>query len=514
MIRALFLSVLFLAMNCAAAADAARPNIIVILADDMGFSDIGCYGSEIATPNLDKLAAGGLRFTQFYNTARCCSTRAALLTGLYSHQAGVGHMVEDHNVPGYRGFLNDRCATIAEDLRAAGYATFMSGKWHVGEKRPHWPVDRGFDRYYGLVSGGSNYFRIDPERILALDDKKIDAEPGYYATNTFTDHALEFIEVQRGKAQPFFLYLAYTAPHWPLHALPEDIAKYRGKYTAGWEALRESRYKKLIELGIIDKNWPLSPRDRSWEDAKDKDEWDLRMAVYAAQVDRMDQNIGRVMAKLKEMNIDENTLVMFMSDNGGCAEDINRGKAGAEIGTADSFTSYKPGWANASNTPFRMFKHWEHEGGISTPLVVSWPAKIKKSALTPVIGHVIDILPTCLDVAGAQPLKTLNGNDLQPVEGKSLLPVFTGSSQEVHDVVYWEHEGNRAVRQGKWKLVAKHKAKWELYDMLADRTELNNLAGKNEEKVKELSAFWDAWAKRVGVVEPEELNKKKGKKEE
>jgi len=512
----LVLAAFLLFLNCASAADPARPNIVLIMADDMGYSDIGCYGSEIATPNLDKLAAGGLRFTQFYNTGRCCPTRAALLTGLYSHQAGVGHMVEDHGFPAYQGYLNDRCATIAEDLRAGGYTTLMVGKWHVGEKRPHWPVDRGFDHYYGLVNGGSNYFRIDPERTLAQDDKKIQAEgENFYLTNAFTDHALEFMEAQRGKPKPFFLYVAFTSPHWPLHALPEDIARYRGKYSAGWEALRESRYKKMIELGIIDKSWPLSPRDRSWEDAKNKDEWDLRMAVYAAQIDRMDQNIGRLMAKLKEMNIDDNTLVLFLSDNGGCAEDINRGKPGAEIGTADSFTSYKQPWANASNTPFRMFKHWEHEGGISTPLIAYWPAKIKKSALTPAIGHVIDLLPTCLDAAGAEPLKTLNGKDLQPVEGKSLLPIFSGAAAEVHDVVYWEHEGNRAVRQSKWKLVAKNASPWELYDMLADRSEMNNLAAKNADKVKELTALYDAWAKRVGVVPPNELNKKKsGKKDD
>lgn len=512
MIKYLILAT-FLLFSGVFAADA-KPNIIVILADDMGFSDIGCYGSEIATPNLDKLAAGGLRFTQFYNTGRCCPTRAALLTGLYSHQAGVGHMVEDHGVPAYQGFLSDRCATVAEDLRAAGYKTLMCGKWHVGDKRPHWPFDRGFDRYFGLVNGGSNYFRIDPERTLALDDKKIEADANYYATNSFTNHALEFLDAQRGKAQPFFLYLAYTSPHWPLHALPEDIARYRGKYTGGWEALRASRYKKMIELGIIDKSWPLSQCDKSWEDAKNKDEWDLRMAVYAAQIDRMDQNIGRVMAKLKEMNVDENTLVLFLSDNGGCAENIERGKAGAEIGTADSFTSYKPGWASASNTPFRLFKHFVHEGGISTPLIAHWPAKIKKPAITPAIGHVIDILPTCLEAAGAEPLKKLGDKDLQPVEGKSLLPIFTGAAPEVHDVVYWEHEGNRAVRQGKWKLVAQHKKEWELYDMLADRSELNNLAAKNPEKVKELTDLWDAWAKRVGVVPPNELGKKKAKKEE
>jgi arylsulfatase len=475
-----------------------RPNIVIIMADDMGFSDLGCYGSEIDTPNLDRLAAGGLRFTQFYNTARCCPTRASLLTGLYPHQAGVGHMVEDKGRPGYQGKLNDRCVTIAEALRPAGYRTMMAGKWHVGEKKPHWPCDRGFDRYFGLISGGSSYFRLDKGRQMALDHEPwTPPDDGFYMTNAFTDHAVRFVDEAAKIGKPWFLYLAFTSPHWPLHALPEDIAKYRGKYKGGWDALREARHKRMIEMGIVDAKWPLTPRDAqapAWEDVKNQDERDLRMAVYAAQIDRMDRNIGRLTAKLKELGAEENTLVLFLADNGGCAEEIHRGKKDAEIGTAESFESYGLPWANASNTPFRLYKHWVHEGGISTPLIARWPAVIKAPGITREPGHLIDLMATCLDVAGAEYPK-----DKTPLEGKSLAPVFRTGKREGHEAIYWEHEGNRAVRMGKWKLVARHKGDWELYDLDADRTELHNLAAQDAERVKSMAARYDAWAARSQV---------------
>jgi len=476
-----------------------RPNIVVIMADDMGFSDLGCYGSEIETPHLDRLAAGGLRFTQFYNTARCCPTRASLLTGLYPHQAGVGHMVNDRGRPGYRGFLNDRCVTIAEALRPAGYRTLMSGKWHVGEKRPHWPRDRGFDRYFGLISGGSNFFRLDPGRQMALDDEPWTPPAlGFYMTDAFTDRALEFVDEAAKLGTPWFLYLAYTAPHWPLHAPPEDIAKYRGKYRDGWDALRERRHRKMVEMGIVDAKWRLTPRDPkapAWDSVQDKDERDLRMAVYAAQIDRMDRNIGRLLSRLKETGAEENTLVLFLADNGGCAEEIHRGKKGAEIGTADSFESYGLPWANASNTPFRLYKHWVHEGGIATPLIARWPAAIKAAGtITHEPGHLIDLMATCLEVSGASYPK-----DKIPVEGKSLVPVFRTGKREGHEALFWEHEGNRAVRVGKWKLVSRHKGPWELFDLEADRTESEDLAAKEPARVKELAARYDAWAARCTV---------------
>ncbi len=489
-----------------ASAPSKRPNIVLIMADDMGFSDIGCYGSEIATPNLDRLAAGGVRFSQFYNAARCCPTRASLLTGLYPHQAGIGHMVRRWNIPGYRGFLNDRCVTIAEALRSAGYQTFISGKWHVGSREGQLPLDRGFDRFYGFRWGASGYFGPDFDNPIEMLDDKVVARPeGWYSTDAYSDWAVRFLDQAAGKDAPFFLYVPYTAPHWPLHALPEDIAKYKGKYMHGWDALRRQRQKRLIDMGMVEKRWPLVPRDgsaKAWDLLpREKQEWfDLKMAVYAAQIDRMDQGIGRILAKLKQMGVEKNTLVLFLADNGGCAEEINRKKRRGPIGTRDSFVSYGLPWANASNTPFRRFKHYTHEGGIATPLIAYWPAVTQTGgAITHQPGHVIDIMATCCDVAGAAYPRTFKGKQITPLEGKSLLPILRGGERAGHDVIYWEHEGNIAVRQGRWKLVQQYKRPWELYDLAADRTELNDLAATQPEKVAELRALYDAWAKRCNV---------------
>jgi len=481
-----------------------RPNIIVIMADDMGFSDLGCYGSEIATPNIDRLARGGLRFTQFYNTARCCPTRAALLTGLYNHQTGIGHMVNDRGLPGYRGYLNDRCVTIAEAMQAGGYRTAMAGKWHVGEERPHWPTDRGFDRYFGLISGASNYFRLDPGRAMAVNDRPFTPPDEFYMTDAFTDHAIGHIDAFKGRQQPYFLYVAYTAPHWPLHARPEDIAKYEGKYQKGWDELRKERHKRMIGMGIVDAKWPLTERDPkapSWDSVQDKKDRDRRMAVYAAQIDRLDQNIGRLLAKVKETGEEENTLILFLADNGGCAEEIERGQKGAVVGAAASYTSYGLPWANASNTPFRLYKHWVHEGGISSPLIAHWPAAIKKTnSITSQPGHLIDIMATCLDAGGVPYPKTHKGNPVIPLEGKSLVPIFEGKQRGGHEAIYWEHEGNRAVREGKWKLVSRFPGDWELYDLDADRTELKNMAAGDSARVKRMSGMYDRWAERCNVV--------------
>lgn len=457
------------------------------MADDMGFSDLGCYGSEIPTPNLDRLAGSGVRFTQFYNTARCCPSRASLLTGLYSHQAGIGHMVDDRGYPAYQGYLNDKCTTIAEALRPAGYHTLMSGKWHVGQNRPHWPTDRGFERYFGLIEGADNYFR--PQRQMALEDKPWKPSPDqkFYMTDAFTDYAVDRIKEYAPKPDPFFLYLAYTAPHWPLHALPQDIAKHRGRYKKGWDALREERLARQRALGIIDKRWALTPRDSSvpaWDSVKNQDEFDLRMAVYAAQVDRLDQDIGRVLQTLRDTGQQDNTLVMFLADNGGCAEEKIRGELPTPPGGADSFTSYGKPWANASNTPFRLYKHWVHEGGISTPFIAHWPGHIAKG-LDHRPAHILDLHATCTDAAGAAPPKT---------EGLSIL-----GERKVHDSLFWEHEGNRAVRQGKWKLVSRHPDAWELYDIEADRTELHNLASAEADRVSRMKADYAVWAERCGV---------------
>ena len=367
-----------------------RPNIILIMADDMGYSDIGCYGGEVNTPSLDRLAASGMRFTQFYNTGRCCPTRASLLTGLYPHQAGIGHMVGNKGYPSYQGYLNERCVTIAEALKSGGYRTLMSGKWHVGENRPHWPVDRGFDEYYGIVSGGANYFDISKtkapgvKRTMAIDDEPFVPKPGsFYMTDAFSENAVKFIDNYGRKKEPFFLYLAYTAPHWPLHAWPDDIAKYKGKYRKGWDRLRQERYQLMIKIGLISSKWKMSPRDTAtwpWDDENNKELLDLKMAVYAAQIERMDYGIGKVLDKLKETGAQENTLVLFLSDNGGCAEGgpvgFDNRKNGLPPGGVDSYMSYGLSWANASNTPFRRYKHWVHEGGIATPLIAHWPAVI------------------------------------------------------------------------------------------------------------------------------------------
>jgi arylsulfatase A-like enzyme len=500
-----------------AAAAPRRPNIVLMMADDMGFSDLGCYGSEIATPNLDGLAKSGIRFTQFYNTARCCPTRASLLTGLHPHQAGIGHMVADRGLAPYQGYLNDRCVTIAEALREAGYTTLMSGKWHVGEEKPHWPKDRGFDRYFGLFAGSSSYYRVTEARPLVVEDQVWrPKDDTFYLTDLFTDRALQFLEENGRGPKPFFLYTAFTSPHWPLHALPEDIARYRGKYKIGWDEVRKRRHARQIEMGLLDRRWPITPRDPdvpAWTGVKDVDDQDLRMAVYAAQVDRMDQNIGRILKKLQEIGQADNTLILFLSDNGACAEPLERGKPGVPPGGPDSYTSYGVGWANASNTPFRLYKHWMHEGGISTPLIAHWPGVIRQGGtVTNQPGHLVDIMATCVDVAGGSYPKTYRGRPVTPLEGRSLRPVFEGKRRAGHPHICWEHEGNRAVRQGDWKLVSARpwSAGWELYNMAGDRTELNNLAAKHPERVRAMEKLYEAWAKRCGIVPYDSLPKPGG----
>jgi arylsulfatase len=500
------------ARSLRAAREKRRPNIVLIMADDMGFSDIGCFGSEIATPNLDRMAAGGLRFTQFYNCARCCPTRASLLTGLYNHQAGVGHMVQQRGFPAYQGYLNERCLTLAEALRPAGYHVVMSGKWHVGEDRPHWPTDRGFERYFGLISGASNYFRLDKGRKMALDDQSFMPGDGFYMTDAITDYAVQYIDEYCSKKEPFLLYLAYTAPHWPLHALPEDIAKYRGRYMKGWDTLRRERHERQKSMGIVDRRWPLTPRDSeapAWETVADREDRDLRMAVYAAQIDRLDQCIGRVMGKLRQSGIEEDTLVLFLADNGGCAEEKIAGEKAVPPGPADSFTSYGRPWANASNTPFRLYKHWVHEGGIASPLIAYWPRGIKaRNKLVHEPAHVMDMMATCLDIAEASYPRTYGGRDLIPLEGRSLLPLLRGGKRHGHEALFWEHEGNRAVRKGRWKLVSRYPERWEIYDLAMDRTEMNDLSPEHPDLLTEMTALYDSWAARCGVIPWDVLRKK------
>ena len=523
-----------------------RPNIILIMSDDMGYSDIGCYGSEIQTPVLNSLAADGLRFTHFYNTARCCPTRACLMTGLYPHQAGVGHMMGDRGLDGYRGDLNKRCVTIAEALKTAGYSAYMAGKWHVTKHtkpdgpKHNWPLQRGYDRFYGTIHGAGSFF--DPN-TLVRDNTMISpyADPEYkpktfYYTDAISDHAARYINEHKGD-NPFFIYVAYTAAHWPMHALPRDIAKYKGKYDGGYEPIRKARYERMKKLGVIEKHWKLSPQAGNWDNVKNK-EWEaVCMEVYAAMVDNMDAGIGRIVEALKKTGRLDNTLIFFLEDNGGCAEGLGRGgnqkradkpplkpmdpKAlqrgmtprqtrdgwpvlrgtGVLPGPADTYIAYGQGWANVSNTPFRLYKHWVHEGGIATPLIVHWPKGIKaRNELRHQPSHLIDIMATCVDAAGATYPGEYKGEKIQPMEGRSLVPAFADKPIE-REALYWEHEGNRAVRVGKWKLVAKGRnGKWELYDMEADRSELDNLSEKQPDRVKQMSDLWTRYAERTNVL--------------
>lgn len=492
-----------------------RPNLVLIMADDMGFADLGCYGSEIATPNLDRLAAGGSRLMQFYNCARCCPTRASLLTGLYPHQAGVGHMVGpafDHGSPGYQGHLAFNTATIAETLQPAGYRTLMAGKWHVGQGQGQLPVDRGFDRFLGIPVGAANYWK--PK--LYSGNQPIDNPPDCYTTDVFTDAALGFMKETRADRKPYFLYLAFNAPHWPLHARPEDIEKYMGRYDGGWDQLRNERHERQKALGVVDPKWPLSPRDPAAVDwaglsPDQKKRMSKKMAVYAAMVDRLDQNVGRVMRDIEAAGELDNTLIVFLSDNGACHETgplgfeshpkylVNASTAYADIGTAESFCSYGRSWSNAGNTPFRLHKHWTHEGGISSPLIAHWPERLSARQVSGP-GHVIDLMPTLLDAAGAAPLSERDGRPVQMIEGRSLLPQLAGGSASER-ALGWEHEGNRAWRQGDLKLVSAFDAgnQWELYNVVEDRTEQNNLAAKLPDKVVAMSRAWEAWGRRVGV---------------
>ena len=515
--KILTIAIALLAINFAIAQ---QPNIVLIMADDMGFSDIGCFGSEIPTLNLDQLANNGVRFSQFYNTARCCPTRASLLTGLYQHQAGIGQMSEDPEsnkdgkdrndagVPGYKGYLNHHCVTIAEALKPAGYHTYMTGKWHVGmHGEEKWPLQRGFEHYYGILSGATSYLKPEGGRGLTRDNTRLPAPEGdYYTTDAFTDNAIRMIKEQKDD-KPFFLYLAYNAPHWPLQAKKVDYEKFVGKYMKGWDQLREERYQKQKNLNLFDRDIPLSPRDprvRPWSevDEAQKKESDFRMAVYAAQVNSIDQNIGKLLETLKSLNKLDNTLIIFLSDNGSCAEpyqefgggkfeDINNPAVWGPV-------SYGIAWANMSNTPFYEYKVKSYEGGISAPFIAYWPKKIKKNAgkvyHTP--AQLIDLMPTFLDASGAKyPSTHPDGTELFALEGSSLLPAFIDGKGKQREYMFWEHEGYSAIRKGDWKAYKKVKdTDWELYDLRTDRDEQINVAKDHSDLLKELNEKWYEWA--------------------
>ncbi|MFC6101201.1 arylsulfatase [Olivibacter domesticus] len=496
-----------------------KPNIILIMSDDMGYSDIGCFGGEIETPNLDKLAAGGVRFTQFYNGARCCPSRVSLMTGLYPHQAGIGHMTNpnenfeqhDYHVPGYRGEMSPQTHTLAEVLKTAGYTTLMAGKWHLGmEQKTQWPLQRGFDRFYGILDGASNYFQPAPPRGITLNNENISTQdPHYYTTDAFTDHAIQFIDEnhQQKSGQPFFLYLAYNAPHWPLQAPKEVIDKYRNRYREGWTKLREERYQRMKQMGLVDANWALSKQDIfNWDTLppEKQDEMALRRAIYAAQVDRMDQNIGKLVAYLKKNKLYDNTLIVFINDNGACAEggDLGGGKKENLETKVGFFLSYGKGWANASNTPYREYKHWVHEGGISSPFIAHWPAKIPQQLNGSLIHHysfLPDMMATFVDISGARYSSNKNGKAVPSPVGNSFAPLLSGINQPIHkQAIFWEHEGNKAVRLGDYKAVMTWEEgkthQWELYNIRQDRTEQHDLATTMPQKLKSMAAAWQQWA--------------------
>ncbi len=512
-----FLSSLFFAT---AAPGAKRPNIVVVLIDDVGFSDIGCYGSEIPTPNLDRLAAEGVRFTQFYNTARCSTTRAALITGLYPHQAGMGWL--DNKVEpqskGFHGKLLPRAVTIAEVLRDAGYFTAMTGKWHLGQQNGCVPWERGFMRSLNSRFG-EVYFPHEDDRpgtkMLYLNGRELPKDSPeigtgeWYSTDLFTDWGLKFIDEARAEKKPFFLYIAQGAAHFPLRAPEEVIAKYRGKFMAGWDKLREERYAKQKQLGIIDPQWALAPRppeSPAW-DTREPDRqkrFDEMMAVYAAMIDRIDAAMGKLVAGLKERGELDNTLILFLHDNGGNAEGGAVGKTDGPgpIGSPQSYVLLGMNWATLNNTPFARYKHFTHEGGISTPLIAHWPAGIAASrngVLEKQPGHLVDIMATCVDIAGAKYPAEFAGHKIEPLQGVSLRPAFAGQPLGRTQPIFWEHEGNKAVRDGKWKLVMRHREPWQLFDMEADRTEQHDVIKEQPEIASRLEAAWSGWAEATYV---------------
>lgn len=511
--------VLFAAILVGCAAAASRPNLLLILADDMGYSDLGCYGSGIETPHLDKLAAEGQRFSRFHNTGRCCPSRAALMTGVYAHQAGVGHMLGDTDFPAYSTGLKSNVPTLPEVLGRAGYHTFMSGKWHLGWDDADSPDARGFDRFFGSRGYVDSYFTIVPRTDIYLDDRihlpageephnPLHPDREFYTTDIYTDYAIHFIDehLEKHPDQPFFGYVAHNAPHFPLHAKPEDTAKYRGRFKKeGWAPFRQQRLKALKAAGLLPHDTRITKRDSpEWESFSDevKDELDLKFALYCAIIDRLDQNVGRLIDHLREREVLDNTLVVFISDNGSTKETgmfgINGHKANPlnyeEWGRKGGWTSsLGQGWANVANTPFKRYKREVHQGGIASPAIVWAGPKVQSrpqpGSISHQVAHIIDILPT---------FAALGGTEAGQVEGRSLVPVIEGGEIGPR-TLFWEHEGNRAVLEGDWKLVASRGQDWQLYHLTEDRSETHNLADTQSDKVQALRTLWEEWAERVGV---------------
>lgn len=529
------------------AQQAPRPNIVLILADDLGYSDLGCYGGEIHTPNIDSLASRGVRFRQFYNTARSCPSRASMLTGLAPHMAGVGHMVANRPYPGYHGSLEPNTVTLAEALKSAGYSTAMSGKWHVCNNTDpqgdisQWPLQRGFERFYGTLGGHGSFW--DPKTLMS-GNTPVRAEGDFYYTEAVTDSACRYIREMEKLDKPFFLYVAYTAPHYPLHARPEYTARYKGKYAAGWDSLRVERYNRMRRMGVIPENAVLPEKDAQcydWKDETHKEWQQMRMEVYAAMIEQMDEGVGKIMSRLGDDNLLKNTMVIFLSDNGASNEghlgntvertgkhwgdkmipshtrdgrELRSGDIpGMDLGADDTYGSYGPQWAHLSCTPFKRYKSWMHEGGICAPMIVTWgDGKISDpGAWRDGVYGIIDFMPTFLELAGADYPSEIRGLPTVPIEGKSFAATVTGNQPAPERTLCWEHEGNRAVRWGRWKLVSEYPGSWrtlrpyplnggwELYDIDSDRTETRNLAAEYPELTERLAAEWSKWAERSRV---------------
>lgn len=483
-----------------------KPNIILISADDLGWSDIGCYGSEVETPNLDNLAEGGMRFKRFHNTSKCFPSRACLITGVYAQQNNY-HKTHKNPIT--------NAVTIGEVLQTAGYRTMWSGKHHGLEN----PYDRGFDRYYGLKDGACNYFNPGNQRpgedaparkgapgkktirAWRIDDAKYDPytpeDKDFYTTDYFTNYAVNWLDEYQSEDKPFFLYLAYTAPHDPLMAWPEDIAKYKGKYDKGYAKIRLARYQKQLKMGLIDDTYKLSDATyQNWDELNDtiRKKEIRKMEVYAAMIDRMDQNIGRVLTKLKEIGKDKNTLILFVSDNGASSEMVNIKDDFGEIGTMTRWSSLGGDWANVGNTPFRYFKNFSYEGGINTPCIAYWPEKIKPKTFNEFPGHFVDFMATFVNISGAEYPGNFNNQKITPMQGESLLPVFRGENTKREKPIFWEWRRGKAVYSNSYKIVKEGFDKpWELYNIENDPTETENLAESNPEKVKELEQLFNNW---------------------
>lgn len=487
------------------------PNILLIMADDLGFSDIGCYGGEISTPNIDALAAEGMKFTQFYNTGRCCPSRASLLTGCYSHQVGMGWMTAANlGSAGYTGRLSDQVYTVAEGLKMAGYQTYMSGKWHLTHDDStrsnamggSWPFQRGFDEFYGTIEGAKDYFK---PKFLYRNDQPLTTETHYFYTHAVSDSAATFIAHHK-QENPFFLYTAFYAPHFPLHAPDSTVQKYRGKYKKGWAAIRKQRFQKQKTLGIISENTKLSVRDEDisdWENLTEeqKEEMDLRMAIYAAQLEELDKGIGTIIKALKNSGMYNNTLIVFLSDNGAINDSqFGKGKR-KNLNQSGPYTSYGRAWSHVSNTPYRKYKQYNHEGGIISPLIVCHKDLVKAGSTNRQLAHIIDLTPTFLDIAGVTLPTIKNGANAVEIKGQSLVPLLKNTAyQPAARALFWEHEGNRAVRLDNWKLVAESKnSSWELYDLSKDPTETKDLSKQFPNKVEMLEKEWNIWAENNQV---------------